>query len=250
MVLHALDAVNMGFERVLVHSQDTDVFLILMHFLSHVETWMVAGTAKSRKCYPIQAIAQTLPKSIKVNLLSFHALMGCDTTSSFSGQGKKSCWKIFQNHPNLVSGVGRDGQFQDAKRFVCLLYGTPDAATIDHSRLEIFSRAKKGLDQLPPTRDALELHVAPANHQATIWLQTDKENMSIAPPTESSAWKNAPTGLEIVWSRLPPVPQACLELLICGCKNGCVTIRCTCYKIGLLRPLIFSNRITVRKITG
>ena len=51
------------------------------------------------------------------NLLSFHALAGCDSTSSFSGHGKKKCWKIFQNQPLDVNGIGRDG---DQAPTVCL----------------------------------------------------------------------------------------------------------------------------------
>ena len=109
------------------------------------------------------------------NLLSFHALTGCDTTSSFSGHGKKKCWKIFQNQPLLVNGIGRDGELTPIEQFVCCLYGTPAQPTIDHARLHLFAKAKKGLEMLPPTRDALELHVARANYQAKVWLQADKE---------------------------------------------------------------------------
>ena len=30
----------------------------------HVETWMIAGTAKQRKCYPVHTIAERLPAPI------------------------------------------------------------------------------------------------------------------------------------------------------------------------------------------
>lgn len=59
------------------------------------EVWMISGIAKERMCYLIHAVSQKLPQDMKENL-SFHALTGCDTSSSFSGHGRKKCWKIFQ----------------------------------------------------------------------------------------------------------------------------------------------------------
>ena len=74
-----------------------------------LEVRMISGTAKKRKCYPMHAVSERLAKPVVYNLLSFHALTGCDSTSSFSGHGKKKCWKIFQNQPLDVNGIGRDG---------------------------------------------------------------------------------------------------------------------------------------------
>ena len=39
----------------LVISRDTDVLLLLVHFMltKPVEVWMISGTVKSRKCYPV-----------------------------------------------------------------------------------------------------------------------------------------------------------------------------------------------------
>lgn len=120
-----------------------DVMLLLLHFLSSVETWMVSGTTKKRKCYPIHAIGHTLSNDIRDNLLSFHALTGCDT-SSFHGHGKKSCWKAFVDNPHLVHGVGRPDVIMQAEQFVCNLYGTPEVECVDHARFKLFVKAKKG----------------------------------------------------------------------------------------------------------
>ena len=83
MILHAREAVHTGYDRVLVISQDTDVLVLLVHFLSSVETWMVAGTAIKRKCYPVHKIGENLTSDVKNNIISFHTLTGCDTTSSW-----------------------------------------------------------------------------------------------------------------------------------------------------------------------
>ena len=92
LILHAQEAVSNNYNRLLVLCRDTDVFLLLIHFLGpnqEVESWMLGGTARQRQCYPVHTIANKLFQEIIQNILGFHALTGCDTTSSFTGFGKK-----------------------------------------------------------------------------------------------------------------------------------------------------------------
>jgi len=67
------------------------------------------------------------------------------------------------------------------------LYGTPEHPTTNHARLQLFVKAKKGLDMLPPTRDALELHAICANYQAKIWLQANNEHIDVPLPVVTTA---------------------------------------------------------------
>ncbi len=128
LILHLCEAVDEGYERVLVISRDTDVLLLLVHVMptKPVEVWMISRTAKSRKCYPVLEASQRLTQCVKTILLSFHALTGCDTTSDFHGYGKKSCWKTFLNQPLLVAGICRNGELAPIEQFVCHLYGRPE----------------------------------------------------------------------------------------------------------------------------
>ena len=96
-------------------------------------------------------------------------------------------------------------------QFVGHLYGTPAQPTVEHARLHLFGKGNRALEMLPPTRDALELHAARANHQAKIWLQADKEHIDVASPTETRAWKKESGGIQVVWSRLPPPHSRCLS---------------------------------------
>ena len=232
LILHLCKAVDGGYERVLVICRDTDILLLLVHFMptKPVEVWMISGTAKSRKCYPVHEASQRLTQSVKTNLLSFHALTGCDTTSAFHGYGKKSCWKTFLNQPLLVAGIGRDGELAPIEQFVCHLYGRPEQPSVDEARLQLFGKAKKGLEMLPPTKDALELHTIRANYQAKIWLQADQQHIQVSSPVDTSAWINEEGCLKAVWTRLSPIPDSCLELVTCGCKSKCRTIRCSCFR--------------------
>ena len=141
LILHACKAADRGYERVLAICRYTDILLLLVHFMSVVEVW-IAGTAKKRKCYPAHEVSHRLTQPVGDNLLSFYALTSCDTTSAFSGHGKKSCWRTFQKHPLLV-GVGRDGELAPVEKSVCHLYDTLDQSTTNHARLQLFGKAKK-----------------------------------------------------------------------------------------------------------
>ena len=162
---------------------------------------------------------------MKTHLLSFHALTGCDTTSAFHGYGRKSCWKTFLNQPLLVAGIGRDGELALIEQFGCHRYGRPEQSSVDQTRLQLVGKAKKGLEMLPPTNDVLELHTIRANYQAKIWLQADQQHIQVSSPVDTSAWINEEGCLKAVWTRLPPIPDACLELVTCGCKSKCRTVR-------------------------
>ena len=49
-------------------------------------------------------------------------------------------------------------------------------------------------------------------------------------PVDTNAWQQGTDGLEIVWKRLPTVPDACIELTSYECKTKCKYIRCKCFK--------------------
>ena len=235
IVLHALEAVKQGYKRIVVVCSDTDVLILLTHFLAakKVEVWMVSGTSRNRKCYPVHAVANNLSPATIHSILGFHALTGCDTVSSFGGYGKKKCWEVFCKEPHLLAGVGRNGTLTDVESYVCKLYGITDETSVNKARLRLFTRATVSLEMMPPSEDALKLHLARANHQAKVWLQADKDNIA-GTPADSTGWKQEADGsLSVVWMTQPPVPESCLELTTCNCKSKCSTSRCKCYKTGL-----------------
>ena len=116
---------------------------------------------------------------------------------------------------------------------VCRLYGVPTQTDVNQARPHLFVKGRKELDMLSPTRDALDRHCKRVNYQACIWLQADQEQIIVPPPTDTFAWTKETSMLSPVWTRQPPIPEACLQLVTCGCKSKCKTVRCTCYKKGL-----------------
>ena len=46
------------------------------------------------------------------NIISYHALTGCDTVSDIAGHENKSAWKSFCSNPALIENMGK-GDFHD-----------------------------------------------------------------------------------------------------------------------------------------
>ena len=125
------------------------------------------------KCVPSNSVVEQLPHLAMSIILGFHALTGCNTMLPLSGKGKDTCWKKFIKYANLLTGVVRDDNVDDAWAFVCSLYGfgKKDVRCIDDTRHSLFVKKKRDLDVLPPNHGVLELHITRANYQAKIWLQ-------------------------------------------------------------------------------
>jgi len=58
LILYACETADREYERVLVICRDTDVLLLLLHFMPLIEVWMIAGTAKNRKYYQVHEVSQ------------------------------------------------------------------------------------------------------------------------------------------------------------------------------------------------
>ena len=125
---------------------------------------MVGGTSRDGCCYPINEISNRLPHLLKDNLIGFHALPLCGATSSFAGFGKKTAWKIFKQHSELLENIGRNGKMSAVEQFVCQCIKHHGCGGGDVARHELFRKGKVELDKLPPTSDSLQLYLARANY--------------------------------------------------------------------------------------
>ena len=54
LILHTLEAISRGYRKAIVICRDTDVLLLLVHFLGQkeAEVWMVSGGALQEKLLP------------------------------------------------------------------------------------------------------------------------------------------------------------------------------------------------------
>ena len=137
---------------------------------------MKAGTAKKPRYVKVHDIKMS--NEILNGLLAFHATTGCDTTSQFTGIGKRTAWKVFQQCPHLLHNFGEDDVpspaiLSSAEQFVCKLYDPKTTNTLIHEvRCALFRKVKANVDTLPPTQDALSLHLMRAHYQTKVWKQS------------------------------------------------------------------------------
>ena len=152
---------------------------------------MFAGTSRQRRYIPVHRIP--LSEEKRKSLLAFHAITGCDTKSQFYGVDKASAWKVFEDVPGLLEHLGEESQISadvlaKAEAFVCKLYnqGTQEVE-INKKRAAAFRKFKKDLDALPPTQDALILHIKRANYQTMVWNKALEPCPSLPKP-EQNGW--------------------------------------------------------------
>ena len=110
VVVHVLHAFQQGRKTIHVRTVDTDVVVILVGKLHDLITiqpladiWVAFGMGKHYRFYHINAICTDLGVPQSRALSVFHAFSGCDTTSAFSGKGKKSvwqAWKVYEEFTN------------------------------------------------------------------------------------------------------------------------------------------------------
>ena len=183
-----------------------------------------------------------MPEEKKKSLLAFHAITGCDTTSQFAGIGKQSAWKAFEGRsPELLRHLGDEippntSVLADAEAFVCQLYSKGTGQTsINKARSSAFRKAKNKLDTLPPTQDALRLHITRSNYQTLIWKKA-LEPCPLLPKPEENGWHYMEGILKPKLVTQGEASHACLQLAFCGCSREsscCANRRCTCVRLSL-----------------
>ena len=108
----------------------------------------------------------------------------------------------------MLSGLGEDHHLSeerivDVERFVCELYGQ-GTGDINEARYQIFKKGVSTPELLPPTRDALRLHMDRANKVVFEWKAALYSFQEILPP-EEHGWKIDENGdLQIQWTTLSP----------------------------------------------
>ena len=90
--------------RIVIQSPDTDVAVLsVAHFedLCCQELWFKTGIKDRQRYIPVHSILSSLARPLCNWLLPFHALTGCDSTSAFSGIGKKKAWKVMLRNEQI-----------------------------------------------------------------------------------------------------------------------------------------------------
>ncbi len=245
MFVHVADAINNGYNKILIRSVDTDVVVLAVVAavkLDLEELWVAFGTAKSFRHIPAHEIARSLGPSKSTALPMFHAYTGCDTVSSFLTKGKKSAWTTWMGYNDVTStflslSTGplliKDEDATVLERFTILLYDrTSNIVNIDEAHRELFTKKGRAMDTLPPTKAALVQHIQRSVYQGGhCWGKMLQVRLDMPTPG-NWGWVD-PNNWKPLWTTLPEASVSSRELLCCGCKKGCTAGRCKCKKAAL-----------------
>lgn len=228
---------------IVIVGQDIDLLVLFIHFASCFERiyFYKPAIGKSKeKYFDKNSFKKTDLKEI---ILFLHAFSGCDTTSAFSGLGKKRICEVFKKYKDLRKDVKvfydpeatKTSLFAAGQACIRGLYGSDPTKNLDlHDiRYRCFVKSTTStackLRALPPTKDAANQHTLRVYFQIQKWIyQTNKS-------ASEYGWQMTINGLMPI--ALPqgvkPLPESLLESITCTCKSGCKTMRCSCKKVGL-----------------
>ena len=120
---------------------------------------------------------------------------------------------------------------------VCLLFIRleDDGLMMDINKLrhKLFTQKNVTGDKLPPTLDALTLHLRRANYQCFIWRFACNPLLELPSPLDNG-WKRVEGIFEQERMSNAAVPDVIVELTRCNCKKGCKTNICSCFRAKLV----------------
>ena len=126
---------------------------------------------------------------------------------------------------------------RNTETFICKLYKHDTNLTSIHDlRCLLFRKCKTNIDTLPPTKDALTLHIKRAHFQSLIWnlCLCPKQKL---PSPEQYGWHVKDNTLMPTLMTNVPISKSRVEVKVCNCKetgNRCQTRRCVCVKNHLI----------------
>ena len=177
--------------NVLVKCDDTDVFVLLVHYYSKLNRTcclMMQGPVKGRKLIDIGLTVVRIREKLKINpenLLALHALSGNDTVGVCHGIGKGKALKLLREHGSLSFNLlgdlscDFDALYSMAVQFLSLCYRIKpedQQSSIIPTRIKVWYRKvstnthyNPSLKQIPPTDNSFQANVRRAHYQAAIW---------------------------------------------------------------------------------
>lgn len=110
MILHAADAVQEDYRKIVLRTVDTDVLVLAIAFagilqeqqLQQVEVWVGMGTGSHFRYLAAHEISNKLGSGMSKALPVFHAFTGCDTVSCLAWRGKKTAFTVWKNFPAVT----------------------------------------------------------------------------------------------------------------------------------------------------
>ena len=203
MLLHAKHISETSIKNIVLHTPDTDVFIITIAASEHINGNLFIRTGRENKARIISIEKVKDNISIKYDLqdvplvsnalLSLHGFTGCDTVSAFSGKGKVKPMKLMLRNDiyiKLFATFGEkpgvlDYELKQIEGFVCELYGHKED-NVNDVRYKMYSSTHGRLEarSIPPCINSLKLHASRASYQINIWRKCMEQHPEIPTPLE------------------------------------------------------------------
>ena len=170
---------NEGILNINIRTGDTDVVVLAINCLTKIsqieKLYVHFGTGKNFRVIDAISLSKGIGLMISKILPLFHSFTGCDTVSSFAGKGKKTAWSVMKTYSFFAEALERltenPNSYKDPEilsvieRYCILLYDrTSSLESVNDARRKLFP-SKAGLENIPPTQDALIEHLKRALYQ-------------------------------------------------------------------------------------
>ena len=150
-------------------------------------------------------------------------------------EDRKTAWQLYPALINvlcksmLMPEKVEDNCMAVIERFVVLLYvRTSGLVEVNRAMKDLFSKKAWKLENIPPTRAALEQHTMRGVFQgAHIWGQV-LLTQAVIPAPSAWGWEKDETSWKPKLTTLPQAKDTCYELIHCSCRG-----RCKCLKDSL-----------------
>ena len=234
--------------RIIIAPLDTDVLIIAcFHFIKSFflcsELWFKTRNVSNLRYLAVHDICKKYGATFCMPLPVVHALTGCDSTSSFTGIGRKTAFKILQTKiselqslcdlGDLVEVQMNSDAVNDTIKFVIWLYDkTADTHQINEIRYKLFAQKNSNPENLPPIEDALIQHTRRISYQVFIWKNAIHPMINMPSPV-GNGWKKHDGYLVPNYLTKDHSPKNIESLMTNKCTTGCRRNTCRCRKNSL-----------------
>ena len=157
---------------------------------------------------------------------AFHALTGCDVTSSFAGKGKRTTWTAWDAYYDAMSALCTLSRMPTtesvmivlpiSERFIVIMYDCGSSeSSVNGERRVLFTQKGREIENIPPTQDALAQHVLRVGYEAGhMWGQATIKDPQLPSPADFGwTWEVANAQWNIKWMTIPPAGGACRAVI-------------------------------------
>ena len=119
VIMHAFHAARSGYNTVVIVSEDTDVFVLLLAFKQHLMPCSVlikTGTQNRVTYIDVSKVFESIGQNVCEALPGLHAYTGCDTVSAFAGKGKLAAYRA----------LAKSTEFQNTFKQLGMEWDLPD----------------------------------------------------------------------------------------------------------------------------